>query len=125
MNIQRKVSERIVCWQDRIRAQLREIMRLAQRVFPAPRLVEFISQGLSSKSSRTRVECTEALSHILKTEGLAAFERSKEKPFPVIAQVVPSPEPPTMTSSSNSLGTGVLSTESVHGCIVVCFCNPD
>lgn len=62
-------------------------MRLAQRVFPPSRLIEFISQGLSSKNSRTRVECTEALSHILKTKGLAAFERSKEKPFPVIAQV--------------------------------------
>lgn len=32
------------------------------------------------------MECTEVLSEILALEGLSVFERSKEKPFPVIAQ---------------------------------------
>jgi len=72
--------------QDRIRAQHRELLRLAQRVYPVPRLIEFLSQGLSSKNSRTRVECTEVLCDILAIEGLSVFERSKEKPFPAVAQ---------------------------------------
>lgn len=59
---------------------------MAQRVYPVPRLIEFLSQGLSSKNSRTRVECTEVLCDILAMEGLSVFERSKEKPFPAVAQ---------------------------------------
>ncbi len=76
--------------QDRIRAQHRELLHVAQRVYPVPRLIEFLAHGLSSKNWRTRVECTEVLSDILALEGLSAFERSKEKPFPAIAQVISS-----------------------------------
>ena len=72
--------------QDRIRAQHREVLRLAQRVHPTPRLVEYLSLGLASKSSRTRIEAIEALAEILAAEGLAPFERAREKPFPVISQ---------------------------------------
>ena len=75
------------CLQDRIRAQHRELLHVAQRVYPVPRLIEFLSHGLSSKNWRTRVECTEVLSDILALEGLSVFERSKEKPFLAIAQV--------------------------------------
>ena len=62
------------------------MLRLAQRVHPTPRLVEYLSLGLASKSSRTRIEAIEALAEILAAEGLAPFERAREKPFPVIAQ---------------------------------------
>ncbi len=62
------------------------MLRAAGRVHPAPRLVEYLALGLGSKSARTRVEAIEALAEILIAEGLAPFERAREKPFPVIAQ---------------------------------------
>lgn len=46
-----------------------------------------MTQGISSKSSRTRVESIEAMCEILAEEGLAVFDRTREKPFPAIAQV--------------------------------------
>ena len=52
-----------------------------------PRVVEHVTQGISSKSSRTRVESIEAMCEILAEEGLAVFDRTREKPFPAIAQV--------------------------------------
>ena len=79
--------EHVRCSQDRIRAQHREVLRLALRVHPAPRLVEYLALGLGSKSSRTRIEAMEALGEILAAEGLAPFERARDKPFPAIAQV--------------------------------------
>ena len=82
--------------QDRIRAQHREVLRLALRVHPAPRLVEYLALGLASKSSRTRIEAIEALAEILAAEGLAPFERAREKPFPVIAQVHPTHPSPAL-----------------------------
>ena len=63
------------------------MLRVARRVHPVPRVVEALTQGISSKSSRTRVESIEALCEILAEEGLAVFDRTREKPFPAIAQV--------------------------------------
>ena len=78
---------RIVCaLQDRIRAQHREVMRVVRRVHPIPKVVEYLAQGITSKSSRTRVESTEALCEVLAEEGLTVFERTREKPFPAVAQ---------------------------------------
>ena len=76
-----------VSLQDRIRAQHRDVLRVARRVHPVPRVVEHLTQGISSKSSRTRVESIEAMCEILAEEGLAVFDRTREKPFPAIAQV--------------------------------------
>ena len=73
--------------QDRIRAQHRDVLRIARRVHPVPRVIEHLSQGISSKSGRTRVESIEAMCEILAEEGLAVFDRTREKPFPAIAQV--------------------------------------
>ncbi len=72
--------------QDRIRAQHRELLRIARRVHPVPKVLEHLAQGITSKSSRTRVESTEALCEVLAEEGLTVFERTREKPFPAIAQ---------------------------------------
>ena len=72
--------------QDRIRAQHRELLRIARRVHPVPKVLEYLAQGITSKSSRTRVENTEALGEVLAEEGLTVFERTREKPFPAIAQ---------------------------------------
>ena len=73
--------------QDRIRAQHRELLRIARRVHPVTKVLEYLAQGITSKSSRTRVESTEALCEVLAEEGLTVFERTREKPFPAIAQV--------------------------------------
>ena len=73
--------------QDRIRAHHRDLLRMARRVHPVPKVMEYLAQGITSKSSRTRVESTEAMCELLAEEGLAVFERTREKPFPAIAQV--------------------------------------
>lgn len=51
-----------------------------------PRIIECLTQGITSKSSRTRVESTDAMCEILAEEGLTVFDRTREKPFPAIAQ---------------------------------------
>lgn len=53
---------------------------------PVQKVLEYLTQGITSKSSRTRVESTEALCEVLAEEGLTVFERTREKPFPAIAQ---------------------------------------
>ena len=72
--------------QDRIRALHRQLLRTARLIYPAPRLVEHLTAGLASKNNRTRVECAELLGELLAKDGLAAFDRAKERPFPALAQ---------------------------------------
>ncbi|KAK9818850.1 hypothetical protein WJX81_005118, partial [Elliptochloris bilobata] len=74
--------------QDRIRALHRQLLRTARLIYPAPRLVEHLTAGLASKNNRTRVECAELLGELLAEDGLVAFDRAKEKPFPALAQLV-------------------------------------
>ncbi len=73
--------------QDRIRALHRQLLRTVRLVYPAPRLVEHLTAGLASKNNRTRVECAELLGEVLAEDGLAVFDRAKERPFPALALV--------------------------------------
>lgn len=43
--------------QDRVRALHREVLRLASLLHPPARVVDYLAQGLASKSNRTKIEC--------------------------------------------------------------------
>lgn len=43
--------------QDRVRALHRDVLRLASTLHPPARVVDYLAQGLASKSNRTKIEC--------------------------------------------------------------------
>jgi len=43
--------------QDRVRALHRDVLRLACSLHPPARVVDFLVQGLTCKSNRTKIEC--------------------------------------------------------------------
>lgn len=75
------------CLQDRIRALHRELLKQIRLLYSAPRLLDMLVQGLSSKNNRTRVEAAEAIGEILQDEGVSVTDKAKQKPLPMLAQV--------------------------------------
>ena len=73
--------------QERVRALHGELLKLACSIHPVARLVDAVAQGLSSKSNRTRIVCTDALAEVLRDYGLDAFQPARSRPFHLIAQV--------------------------------------
>jgi hypothetical protein len=45
------------CLQDRVRALHRDVLRLASALHPPQRVIDYLVQGLASKSNRTKIEC--------------------------------------------------------------------
>lgn len=43
--------------QDRVRALHRDVLRLASALHPPQRVIDYLVQGLASKSNRTKIEC--------------------------------------------------------------------
>lgn len=65
----------------------REILRAAARIYPAPRLLDLLTPGMSSKSNRTRIEAAEYLGECIETHGLAPAIACRSKPLGVIVVV--------------------------------------
>lgn len=73
--------------QDRVRGLHRDVLRAACAVYPSPRVLEYITQGLGSKNSRTRVECCEEIAALVDREGSAPVIACKAKPMVAVAAV--------------------------------------
>lgn len=73
--------------QDRIRQAHKELLRSARTICPTTRILEFVCAGLSSKNSRTRVDCAEFLTMIISEEGMTCLSKLKDKPFGLLAAV--------------------------------------
>lgn len=73
--------------QDRIRQAHKELLRSARTICPTTRILEFICAGLSSKNSRTRVDCADFLTMIISEEGMTCLSKLKDKPFNLLAAV--------------------------------------
>lgn len=56
--------------QDRIKKFHREILCLATTIYPSSKVFSFVSQGLTSKNTRTRVECAEEIGSMIDRDGM-------------------------------------------------------
>ena len=73
--------------QDRVRALHRDVVRAACAVYPTVRVVDYLTVGVGSKNSRTKVECCEMLTALVETDGAGVVATSKAKPLVAIAAV--------------------------------------
>ena len=73
--------------QDRIRSSYKELLHQARKLVSAQRMLEPLTQGLSSPNFRTRAVVLECLAELIAEDGLACCERSRARPLPHIAQV--------------------------------------
>ncbi|KAL4424717.1 hypothetical protein ABPG77_000060 [Micractinium sp. CCAP 211/92] len=71
--------------QDRVRALHRDVLRLASTLHPPARVVDYLAQGLASKSNRTKIECCEEIAAIIEREGIAPIHGARCKPAPMAA----------------------------------------
>lgn len=74
--------------QDRIRTLYRELLRSACSVYPSAKLLEFVTFGLTSKSSRTRLECCEFICEVVHSEGIGPVSSCKGKPMLSVASLL-------------------------------------
>lgn len=75
--------------QDRIKKYHREILCLATTVYPSSKVFSFVSQGLMSKNTRTRVECAEEIGSMIDRDGMKIASGNKQsKVFEEIASAV-------------------------------------
>lgn len=73
--------------QDRIRSSYKELLHQTRKLVSAQRMLEPLTQGLSSPNFRTRTVALECLAELIAEDGVACCERSRTKPLPHIAQV--------------------------------------
>jgi len=73
--------------QDRVRGLHREVLHVACHVYPAHRVLDFVTQGLVSKNNRTRVECCEEIVSLVEREGAGPVISCKAKPMTALAAV--------------------------------------
>eukprot|EP00210_Caulerpa_lentillifera_P009280 g8845.t1 len=75
--------------QDRIKKYHREILCLATTVYPSSKVFSFVSQGLVSKNTRTKVECAEEIGSMIDRDGMKIASGNKQsKVFEEIALAV-------------------------------------
>ncbi|PRW20522.1 microtubule associated isoform A [Chlorella sorokiniana] len=74
--------------QDRVRALHRDVLRLACSLYAPHKVVDFLVQGLGSKSNRTKIECCEEIGCIIEREGMAPVLQARSKPMPAVAALL-------------------------------------
>ena len=75
--------------QERLRQYNRDVIKLSRKLLSSGRMTEYLVQGFACKNMRTRVDCVELLGEMLEEEGLSACLRTKQKPFALMAEVIP------------------------------------
>jgi len=86
-----------------VRERFRRIMRGACTVMPVPKFVGMLALGLSSKNSRSRVECLEELAAVVGTHGFEAVERSGARIMPTIVALAGERDAAVRKAASDAL----------------------
>ena len=74
--------------QEKVRGLHLDLLMQACRVTHVPRMIDFVTAGLASKSSRTRVVCADTIKNIMAEFHLTMFDQQlRTNPFAVVAQV--------------------------------------
>lgn len=61
-----------------LRADCRDLMRAACELYPTPRVLAFVREGLDSKNNRTRVACAEEIGCMIDREGPRVYASSSK-----------------------------------------------
>ena len=67
--------------QDRIKRFHRDIICLATTVYPTSKVFAFVSQGLTSKNTRTRVECIDEMGSMIDRDGVKIALGNKQSKY--------------------------------------------
>ena len=93
--------------QDYLRSAYRRILVLSASVYNPAKVVDFIVSGLSTKNSRSKVECCSAISDIVLQNGGRCVTSAKNKPVVALSQLVSERDSTLRTAAITAL-------ESIH-----------
>jgi cytoskeleton-associated protein 5 len=71
--------------QDRVRSLHRDVLHGVCAIYSTSRVIDYLTAGLGSKNSRTKVECCDAMAAVVESDGVSALTSSKSKPMAAIA----------------------------------------
>ncbi len=71
--------------QDRVRNLHRDVLHGVCAIYSTSRVLDYLTAGLASKNSRTKVECCDAMAAVVETDGVSVLSASKAKPMAAIA----------------------------------------
>lgn len=72
--------------QDRIKRLHRDILCLATTIHPSSKVFKFVSQGLASKNTRTKVECAEELGSMINRDGMKIASGKGQSKYSISAR---------------------------------------
>ncbi|KAK3702253.1 hypothetical protein QZH41_019815, partial [Actinostola sp. cb2023] len=70
---------------DVIRKMIRKLFKLLTKIYPASKMFTYVSEGLTSKNSKTRTECLEELGCLIQVFGMNVCQPSPPKAIANIA----------------------------------------
>jgi len=86
--------------QDRVRGLHRDVLQGVCAIYTTSRVLDYLTAGLGSKNSRTKIEICDAIAAITETDGVSVLTASKAKPMLSIAS--------TLKERDGSLRTAAL-----------------
>lgn len=74
--------------QDRVRGLHRDVLHGVCAIFSTSRVLDYLTAGLGSKNSRTKVEICDAMAAVVEKDGVPVLTASKSKPMLSIASTL-------------------------------------
>jgi cytoskeleton-associated protein 5 len=74
--------------QDRVRGLHRDVLHGVCAIYSTSRVLDYLTVGLGSKSSRTKIEICDAIAAIVERDGVSVLTTSKAKPMLSIASTL-------------------------------------
>ncbi|XP_071809133.1 cytoskeleton-associated protein 5-A-like isoform X2 [Asterias amurensis] len=91
---------------ENIRKDVRAVMRLITKIYPASKMFGFIMDGLKSKNSRQRTECLEELGYLIESYGMNVCQPSPPKAMKEIAGQIADRDNSVRSAALNTLVQG-------------------
>ncbi|EDO43210.1 predicted protein [Nematostella vectensis] len=73
---------------DVVRKMIRSLFKLITKVYPASKMFNYVSEGISSKNSKTRMECLEELGCLIQVYGMNVCQPTPPKAIAAIASQI-------------------------------------
>ncbi|KAJ7391009.1 hypothetical protein OS493_021029 [Desmophyllum pertusum] len=70
---------------DVLRKKIRNLFKLLTKIYPASKLFNYVMEGLTSKNSKTRMECLEELGSLIEVYGMNVCQPTPPKALAAIA----------------------------------------
>lgn len=70
---------------DAVRKMIRNLFKLLTKIYPASKLFNYVMEGITSKNSKTRMECLEELGSLIQVYGMNVCQPTPPKALAAIA----------------------------------------